>query len=238
VVATLQEAVRAIRLSPSQEADPAAMAGELRQAMREGDGPAMEKLLVDAEQRLNADTLAVELLQPALEGLAVDARESRLSPEQELLARQILHNRLALLAEPAPQGRGFRALTATAPDEQDEAGLLVLALLLRRAGWSVVNLGQREVDDGLDEVISSVQPHAVLFSAGIRENADQLLRLAASLRNQQPELLLLFTGRGFRPAAVAKLGDSAVLVSSDAREAVVTIESLMPAEGPTVNQAA
>ena len=181
VVATLQDAVRAIRLSPSQEVDPAALRIKLRQAMREGDGPGMETLLTEAGQRLNPDALAVEILQPALEGLAADAKESRLEPELELLAGQILRDHLTLLAETTAQGRGFRALTATAPDEQHEPGLLVLSILLRRAGWSIVNLGQREVGDGLDEVISSVQPHAVLFSAKIKENADELLHLAASL---------------------------------------------------------
>jgi hypothetical protein len=126
------------------------------------------------------------------------------------------------------------------PEEADETRLLVLSLLLRRAGWSVVPVGQRAPDEKLDEVIASVQPHAVLFSATRKETAAPLLSLAADLREEHPDLLLVFSGEGFRLADVAALGGSSLLVSSDARQALEEIERRMPApaQGPGIDQAA
>lgn len=238
VVATLQDAVMAIRLAQAPAADPAALVKELLQAFRDGDAPAAGKLLAEAEQRLPVEVLAVEVLDPALTGLGEEWAAGKISDEHEQLAGDLLRGRVTALAEAAPDGRGLRALAFSAPEEQRENGSLILALLLRRAGWSLIYFGQREEDQGLDEVIASVQPHALLFSAALREKAEPLLELAKRLHAEHPELLLVFSGRGFRSEAVTALGEPVVLVPADAREAVTTIERLMPADGPKVDQAA
>jgi predicted PurR-regulated permease PerM/methanogenic corrinoid protein MtbC1 len=238
VVATLQDAVLAIRLAQAPAADPAALLEHLLQAFRDGDVPSAEKVLAEAEQQLPVETLAVEVLDPALTGLSEEWVAGKISDEREQLAGNLLRERVTALAEAAPAGRGLRALAFSAPEEQRENGSLILALLLRRAGWSLVYFGQREEDEGLDEVIASVQPHALLFSAALREKAEPLLELAKRLHAEYPELLLVFSGRGFRPEAVSGLGEPVVLVPADTREAVATIERLMPADGPKVNQAA
>jgi hypothetical protein len=249
VVSTLQEAVLAIRLAQAPEADPVALVEELKRAFRDGELPAAEKALAEAEQRLPVETLAVEVLQPALVGLGEEWVAGRITNEQEQLASKLLRERVTALAEAEPDGQDYRALVACAPEEQRENGLLILALLLRRAGWSVVYVehqeqGQREPGDmlaeGLAPIIASVQPHALLFSAALREKAEPLMALAERLHAQYPDLILVFAGQGFRPEAVAKLGEKTVLVAADAREAVAKIEGLMPApaEGPPVNQAA
>ncbi|MEA2603815.1 MAG: hypothetical protein QOF89_4807 [Acidobacteriota bacterium] len=230
VVATLQEAVKAIRLAPTKAVDPAALAVELGRALQGADLPRVEELLAEAERQLPVETLAVEVLQPLLE-------ESGISAEMEDPAGKLLRDRLLALAEASPQGPGYRALAV--PAEPDEVRLLILSVLLRRAGWSVVPVGQRAPDESLDEVIASVQPHAVLFSASREKTAAPLLRLAADLREEHPGLLLIFSGLGFRLADVATVGGSSLLVSSDARQALEAIERRLPAQqGPSIDQAA
>jgi predicted PurR-regulated permease PerM len=232
VVATLKEAVKAIRLSPKRDANPADLAAELGKTLRAADLTRAEELLAEAEQQLTVETLAVEVLQPVLLELGKD--QSTDEPEDS--AGDFLRNRLVELAEASPQGQGYRALAVS--EERDEPGLLILSLLLRRVGWHVVPVGQRAPDEGLDEVIAAVQPHAVLFSATREKTAAPLLHLATDLRSEHPDLLLVFRGKGFRPQNVATLGSSALLVSSDARQALETIEQRMPAQGAGVGQAA
>lgn len=231
MVATLQEAVLAVRLSPVRTLEPAVMAAELRKAFR-ADLPHAESLLDDAERLLPVEALAVEVLQPALEGLVDDGAAGRITPEQEKLAGDLLRGRLLALGEAASQGQGqgqgYRVLAASASEEGEEIGLLILALLLRRAGWSVVHLGQRAPDEGFDDVIASVQPHAVLFSATLRASADRLLGLAEDLHREHPELLFILDGPGFRPSAVARLDGAVIRVGDDARDALAAIELRMP----------
>jgi predicted PurR-regulated permease PerM/methanogenic corrinoid protein MtbC1 len=238
VVATLVEAVKAVRLSPSRAADPATLAARLGQALCDADSTRAEKLLADAEQQLPVETLAAEVLLPALAGLGPDRKAGRLTAEQELLAGDLLRARLAALGEASPQGHGYRALVASDPQEENEAGLLIFTLLLRRAGWSVVHLGQREADDGLEEVIAAVQPHALVLSATHPRTAAPLLSLAETLHERHPGILLAFHGPGFKPAATAAVSPEALLVPADPREAVAAIEARMPAQQPPDEQAA
>jgi predicted PurR-regulated permease PerM/methanogenic corrinoid protein MtbC1 len=228
VVATLEEAVRAIRLAPAREVDPAAVAGELAKAFREGDLQGAETLLAEAERKLPVASLAVEVLQPALEELRDDAAAGRVPAEREKLCGDFLRERLFALGDAAPQGQGYRALALSASEEEEEIGLLVLALLLRRAGWSVVHLGQRAPDEDFDDVIASVQPHAILFSATLRLSANRLLALAETLYHKYPGLLFVLDGPGFRASATARLGKSAIRVGDDARDALAAIEERMP----------
>ena len=157
VVATLEEAVRAIRLAPAREIDPAAVAGELKKALREG-GPAGGR---DAAGRGRAEAAGGE---PGRRGAAAGAGGAARRrgggpahrPGRRSSRGDFLRERLLALGEAAPQGQGYRALALSAPEEEEEIGLLILTLLLRRAGWSVVHLGQRAPDEGFDEVIASV----------------------------------------------------------------------------------
>jgi methanogenic corrinoid protein MtbC1 len=238
VVATLADAVKAVRQSPSRAADPGALAAELGQALCEADPARAEKLLADAEQQLPVETLAAEVLLPALAGLAADRRAGRLTPEQERLAGDLLRARLVALGEESPQSHGYRALIASDPEEESEAGLLIFTLLLRRAGWSAVHLGQREADDGLDEVIAAVQPHALVLSATHPSTAAPLLKLAETLHEQHPGLLLVFHGPGFKPTAAAAVSPEAIVVPADPRQAVAALEDRMPVQQPPDEQAA
>jgi predicted PurR-regulated permease PerM/methanogenic corrinoid protein MtbC1 len=232
VVATLAEAVLAIRLTPTREVDPAVLCEDLKKAFRDVDLAHAESLLAEAERLLPVADLAVEVLQPALEGLRDDVAAGRMTAEQEEVAGALVRQRVIALGEAAPQVQGYRALAASAPEEEEEIGLLILALLLRRAGWSVVHLGQRAADEGFGEVIASVQPHAILFSAEQRPSADRLLGLADGLHRQHPELLFVFDGPGFRPSAVARLEGAALRVGDDARDALAAIARRMPPRPP------
>jgi hypothetical protein len=227
VVSTLQEAVKAIRLSPAKDLDPAALGVELRRAFRSGDAEKAETLLTEAEPLIPLETFSLEVMRPLAAALRRDAAANRITPERERLAMDFLAERLLALNEEAPQGSGYRALAISVPGRQ-EVGPLVLALLMRHAGWSVVQMIQRTPDEDFEEAVASVQPHAVVLSAVAESMADRLLGLGAGLRRAHPELFFLLEGPGFRPASAARLEGSAVLVGADPRLALRSIESRLP----------
>jgi predicted PurR-regulated permease PerM/methanogenic corrinoid protein MtbC1 len=228
VVATLQEAVSAIRTAPPRASDPAVLAAELGQAFRDGDLPRAETLLDDAGAKIPLESLVLDVLRPALAALRRDALAGRIAAGAERLAHTLLRDRLAALGEMAPQGQGYRALAVPAPGEETETGQLILTLLMRQAGWNVVHLAQLP-DEGLEEAVASVQPHVVLFSAALAPGAGRLLGLAEELRREHPELVFVLDGPGFRPSAVTRLGGAALLAGPDVRKTLAAIERRLPA---------
>ncbi len=227
VVATLQEAMRAIRTVPSRASDPAVLAGELGRELREGDLPRAEALLDEAGTILPVETLVLDVLRPALAALRRDVAAGWIDPGAERLAHDLLRDRLAVLGEAAPQGSGYRAMAVPAPGEEPETGQMILTLLMRQAGWNVVHLEQLP-DEGLEEAVASVQPHAVLFSAALAPGAGRLLGLADELRREHPEILFVLDGPGFRPSAVTRLGGAALLAGADVRKTLAAIERRLP----------
>ncbi len=235
VVATLQEAVRVVRTSLARALTPAVLGRELEQAFRDGDLQRAETLLDEAERVVPLETLAFEVIRPVVSALRRDVAAGRLALAGERAARDLLRSRLATLGETAPKVQGYRALSVSAPGEEQELGLMILTLLLRQAGWSVVHLGQLP-DEGLDEAIASVQPHAVLLSAALAASAGRMLDLASGLHREHPELLFVCEGPGFRPPALARLDGAALHVGGDVRKALAEIDRRLPppAEEPAL----
>jgi predicted PurR-regulated permease PerM len=227
VVATLQEAVRAIRTAPARTSDPEILAAELGQELRDGDLSRAETLLDEAGAKIPLDTLVLDVLRPAMAALRRDAMAGRIAASAERLAHTLLRDRLAVLGEMAPQGQGYRALALPAPGEEPETDQLILTLLMRQAGWSVVHLAQLP-EEGLEEAVASVQPHVVLFSAALAPGAGRLLGLAEELRREHPELFFVLDGPGFRPSAVTRLDGAALLASGDVRKTLAAIEGRLP----------
>jgi methanogenic corrinoid protein MtbC1 len=228
VVATLKEAVRAIRTSPARTFTPPVLVRELGQAFHDGDLPRAETLLDQAEPELSLETLAFEVLRPVVAGLRRDVTTGRLTAAGELAAHDLLRGRLILLGEaPVQAAQEYRALAVSAPGEEQEIGALILTLLLRQAGWSVVQIGQLP-DEGLAEAIGSVRPHVVLLSAGLTAGAGRLLELAAGIHRDHPDLLIVFEGPGFRSPAVTRMAGAALLAGADVRKTLAEIDRRLP----------
>ena len=227
VVATLQEAVKAIRLSAARNLDPAVLGVELGRAFRSGDLPKAETLLTHGEPLIPLETLVLDVLQPLGAALRRDVAAGRMTTEQGRLALDLLCERLIALNAAAPQGSGYRALAISMPGEQ-EIGPLILALLMRHAGWSVVHLIQRSPDESFEEAVASVQPHALVLSAASAASAERLLDLAAALHRGHPDLAFLLEGAGFRSAVAARLDGAALRIGADLRKALADLERRLP----------
>jgi DNA-binding transcriptional regulator YhcF (GntR family) len=73
---------------------------------------------------------------------------------------------------------GPKALLTCAPGDQHEIGLLLLALSLRRRGFVVVYLGSNIATTEFEQVIDTVQPQLICFSAATTQAAKTLATLS------------------------------------------------------------
>jgi len=95
----------------------------------------------------------------------------------QCLTRYLMHT----LHEIHARDHAPRVLAACAPGEQHQIGLLVLAVLLARAGVEVVYLGADMPLERLEHSLRRLRPRVILFSATRRESAHALSPLQTTL---------------------------------------------------------
>ena len=99
----------------------------------------------------------------------------------------------------------FRAGTIVAgcmPGEYHQIGLLMLVILLRMRGWNVIFLGPNLHLERLDELIRSLNPRLILFSATLPENAARVQSLTDVMRKiDKPAPVIILGGQGFEEIA-------------------------------------
>jgi methanogenic corrinoid protein MtbC1 len=89
-------------------------------------------------------------------------------------------------------------MVGAAPGELHDIGALMLSVLLRRGGYTVLFLGQSVAIDHLEESLVQARPQALILSAARLETARSLAELAATIRRMAPPRpLFAFGGRAF-----------------------------------------
>lgn len=107
------------------------------------------------------------------------------TPHQEHFASELAVRRLERLiaATPPPTRRG-RILTASPSREEHTIGLLVVTLLLRRAGWDVVYLGADVPLPEMELTIQAAEPDLIILVAQQLDTAAGVLSMARLARQQ------------------------------------------------------
>jgi hypothetical protein len=116
---------------------------------------------------------------------------------------------------------------ACAPTDQHEIGLLSLAFSLRYRGFSVTYLGNNTVEDELYQVIQTVQPTLICFSAMTKQAAELLITLSQTKLFASNNRNFAFGGVTFcqYPTLISKI--SGLYLGDTIETAVVKIESLL-----------
>lgn len=111
------------------------------------------------------------------------------------LCRSFLIQQLDKLPLPSKEGR---VITACAPGEWHEIGILMLTILLRAQGWQVTYLGANLSLDRLSETLTQLRPHLVLFSATSPDTAENLMGMLNVLQElSDPKPLIGLGGLAF-----------------------------------------
>ncbi len=111
------------------------------------------------------------------------------------LCRNFLIQQLDKLPKPSKEGR---IMTACAPGEWHEIGILMLTILLRGEGWNVMYLGANMSLDRFSETLTQLRPHMILFSATSPHTAENLMDLINVLNElSDPKPLIGLGGLAF-----------------------------------------
>ena len=95
--------------------------------------------------------------------------------------------------------RDARIVSACAPDEYHEIGILMISLFLRRGGYNVIYLGQSISGTRLEEMLLKTRPNVLLISASGLISAANMLDVVEAIRAHPSNdgLVLAFGGRIF-----------------------------------------
>jgi DNA-binding transcriptional MerR regulator len=102
-----------------------------------------DRILNEAFAILSIEDVCLHLIQPVMEQLGEQWRAGKINISVEHFATSLLRRRLsALMTLMPPASRVGRIVSACAPGEYHELGLLIVSLFLRRRGYEVIYLGQ------------------------------------------------------------------------------------------------
>lgn len=173
---------------------------ELVEALASFQEPLAEGVLNEAFALYAVDVVAEQIITPALVEIGERWHLGELSIAQEHFATAFLRRRLAILFHAYPQPlTGPLALTASAPAEWHDVGILLVSLALRRHGWRVLYLGQNMPADGLVREVRKLKPDLICISAATEESAvalELIYREVMALSEGRPQLA--FGGNAFR----------------------------------------
>ena len=123
---------------------------------------------------------------------------------------------------------GRPILTASAPEDHHELGILFIALFLQRAGWEVIHLGSNLAADGLAATLTHLRPAVLAVSATHEEAARNIVAIAEQIeRVPAPRPVLGFGGQAFNNNPALQALVPGVFLGRNAEESVATVERIM-----------
>jgi DNA-binding transcriptional MerR regulator len=177
------------------------------------------------------ETVCLELLQWALREMGDLWQKGTATAQQEHFASVLAIRRLdSLLAAAPPATRQGQILVACPPQEYHTFGLLLLTLLLRHHGWSVVFLGADVPAEQLEAAVTSIRPDLIVLAAQRLPSAAALLRVAQVLRGRAP---VGFGGGAFNSLQAIRARIPGHFLGESVEAAAGVVDSLLSAPRPT-----
>lgn len=160
----------------------AMLRAELIDALVNYDESAADRIIAEAFSLYPVEDVGEELVRPVLVEIGERWHRNELSVVKEHFASNFLLQRMTALLRVARSVTGGPAIwVGCAPGELHEGGALLLAIYLRRAGFSVRYLGQDLPIEAIVEEASVERPTLLLLSASTSAGAEGLKEMAAAL---------------------------------------------------------
>ena len=177
------------------------------------------------------EDLYADVFAPALQEVGHLWAVDQISVAQEHYATSVTHALIATLSAEAPPatGQGRLAVVTSTPDELHLLGVDMVADVLRREGWEVVNLGAATPARDLVELVREELPDLVALSASTAGRLPGVAEVLRELAGVDPRPLVAVGGGLFRgKAADFAREHGADLVLTDLRDLLTTVRERFP----------
>lgn len=171
---------------PADELPSAPLAAQtLVDTLIRSDLAGAERLLAEAQARINIEGVLMQLIQPALGILGERWERGEITVAHEHQASAFLRSQLTALLSAAGHSRfGPTVVAACGPQEQHELGLLMLSVVLRRLGVQVQYVGADTPLGDLVVYARSVGAQAILISINTQESLQAALLQQRDVQGQ------------------------------------------------------
>lgn len=160
-----------------------ALRSELIAALVNYDEGAADRIIAEAFSLYPVEDVGEELVRPVLVEIGERWHRNELTVVKEHFASNFLLQRMTALLRVARGVAGGPAIwVGCAPGELHEGGALLLAVYLRRAGFTVRYLGQNLPVEAIVAEAGSERPALLLLSASTIAGAEGLRQMADALR--------------------------------------------------------
>ena len=191
-------------------------------AALEFDEARIECALGEAFSLFSVEDVCVSVVQPVLVSLGALWASGEITISVEHFVTNLMRRKLLtlMMSSPVPT-RTERIVAACAPGEYHEIGVLMLALFLRRRGYSVIYLGQNIAVARLQEMLMKIRPDLLLVSASSLIPAANLLDVCRDVRRASSwmGLNIAFGGRIFNRLPALRERVPAMYIGEDAQQA-------------------
>jgi DNA-binding transcriptional MerR regulator len=208
---------------------PATLARELLTVLLSFDEAVATAVVSEAFALYQVEDVCLRIFSPVLVEIGERWHNKEVTVAQEHFASHFIERSLvALLQAYTPAVTRGRIVTAGAPDEQHELGIMMLSVFLVRRAWQVIYLGGDVPIADLVQTVGRLQPALVCLSASNGETAQALIA-AANAVNQlpPPRPFVGFGGPPFNDDETLRARVPGHFLGTDAQESALRIEELL-----------
>lgn len=185
-----------------------------------------EQIVTSAFSLFEIETVCIELLLKGIAEIGNGWAQGRITVQQEHFATSLATRRIHALINgtPAPTRPG-KILIGCPAGEEHALPSDILALLLRRQGWSVIFLGANIPTKNLIDTVVTTRPSLVIVTVQRLQTAATLLEMGTALYNAK--IPLAYGGSVFSRSPSLQHYIPGFYLGDDIRNVPIVVEQLM-----------
>jgi DNA-binding transcriptional MerR regulator/methylmalonyl-CoA mutase cobalamin-binding subunit len=201
----------------------------LYKSLKEHDEVNASTIFNQAANSLPLIQLFEQLIIPMLIRIGEEWYTGKITVSTEHFASTLIRAWLILIYQRIPQkSKGPRVIIGGAPDDLHELGPLMLAILLREAGYAVEFLGPDNPLIDLAEYAAEENIRMVILSATTLESAMSLGQFKQILENKSPSLIFAYGGGAFSYKPELVQTTPGVFLGKTLSQSIERVHELLP----------
>lgn len=185
---------------PSGPRSPEALSRDLANAMTNLDERYADQLFNEAMALYTLETTLINILRGAMHIILAQRARGEVPITVERFTVNYARQRLLHMIQTTPSALRAQSPVVTIgfPSEPNELDLLIIGLLLRRAGWSVVHLGSELEPNMVQPALNGMNASAILYYTDQPANARKLAAFSLPLDGHGKPIWCVCGGRALQ----------------------------------------